>query len=185
VTPAAVFPKSVGGYLARILKDLGEPRIDYALLARWAAEGYDVFRTYYYDCLPYHSANPSSEERQRASARQRFFAALNRLDRFTVRLGRLAYRGSDSAGNPIFEQKQVDLQIGLDLAALVSRRRVDLIALVAGDSDLLPAVKRVQEDGALVRLIHGSKASYDQDLWDEADERRAVTGDIVTRMLLP
>jgi len=74
-----------GGYLARILKDLGEPKIDYALLARWAAEGYDLFRTYYYDCLPYQSPNPSNEERQRAAARRRFFTALNRLDRFTVR----------------------------------------------------------------------------------------------------
>jgi len=77
------------------------------------------------------------------------------------------------------------LQIGLDLASLVSRGRVDLVALVAGDSDLLPAVRRVQEDGALVRHIHGSKASYDQDLWDEADERRAITDEIVARMLLP
>ncbi len=180
MSQAAVFVD--GGYLARILKDLGEPRIDYALLTRWAAEGYDLFRTYYYDCLPYQGPNPSDEERRRVSARQRFFTGLNRLDRFIVRLGRLAQRGTDGTGNPIFEQKQVDLQIGLDLATLIAKDRVELVALVAGDSDLLPAVKRAREEGILVRLIHGPRSTYHRDLWNEADERRDITTEIVSRM---
>ncbi|MGH7411495.1 MAG: NYN domain-containing protein [Candidatus Methylomirabilis sp.] len=179
---AAVFVD--GAYLARILKDLGEPRIDFALLTRWAAEGYDLFRTYYYDCLPYQSPNPSDEERRRVSAKQRFFTGLKRLDRFVIRLGRLAHRGSDGAGNPVFEQKQVDLQIGLDLATLIAKDRVDLVALLTGDSDLLPAVKRAREEGILVRLVHGPKSTYHRDLWSEADEPREIATEIVSRMRL-
>lgn len=63
---AAVFID--GGYLTSVLRGLGRPRLDYAHFAAWAAEGYDVFRVYYYDCLPYQSASPSPEERARYSA---------------------------------------------------------------------------------------------------------------------
>ena len=122
---AAVFID--GGYLSKILKTLGEPRIDYRKLARWAASDFDLFRTYYYDCASYQSAQPTEDEKRRASARQSFLNALNRHERFTVRLGRLAYRGKDEQGAPIFEQKRVDLMLAFDVAALVAKARVRLV----------------------------------------------------------
>jgi hypothetical protein len=62
---AAVFID--GGYLTNVLRGLGKPRLDYAQFALWAAEGCQLFRAYYYDCLPYQSASPSPEERARHS----------------------------------------------------------------------------------------------------------------------
>jgi uncharacterized LabA/DUF88 family protein len=173
-----------GGYLSKVLKALGEPRIDYRLLARWASTGFDLFRAYYYDCAAYQSARPSEDEKRRVSARQSFLNAINRHERFTVRLGRLAYRGRDERGSPIFEQKRVDLMLGLDVASLVSKTRIALVAIVAGDGDLLPIVKRAKDEGVIVRLIHGPKSTYEQDLWDEADERQEVTPEIVTACVL-
>jgi uncharacterized LabA/DUF88 family protein len=110
--------------------------------------------------------------------------ALNRLDRFAIRLGRLTYRGKEATGTPIFEQKRVDLQLGLDIASFVANGRVELVVLVAGDSDLIPAVKKAQEEGVLVRLVHGPKTTYHQDLWDEVDERQEITPSEVSQLLL-
>lgn len=179
---AAVFVD--GAYLTMILKGFGEPRIDYDRLARWASDGFGLFRTYYYDCLPYHGSHPSDEERRRAQSKQAFFTALNRLDRFTIRLGRLAFRGKDEHGAPVFDQKRVDLMLGLDIASVVTMGNVELAVLVAGDSDLIPAVRKAKEDGAVVRLVHGPKLTYDQELWNEADERREIIRDVLVGMLL-
>ncbi|PZN11560.1 MAG: NYN domain-containing protein [Bacillota bacterium] len=174
---AAVFID--GGYLSSVLRQFGKPRIRYEQLARWACEGYKLYRVYYYDCPPYQSSVPSKEERERVKSAQSFFKALERLDRFVVRLGRLAYRGTDDDGNPVFVQKRVDLQLGLDIATLVTERRADLIVLISGDSDLIPAVEMARNRSVLVRLIHGPKGTYHQDLWDLVDERREITKDVL------
>lgn len=44
-------------------------------------------------------------------------------------------------------QKGVDMRIGLDIASLASRRLVDQIVLVAGDSDFIPAAKYARREG--------------------------------------
>lgn len=183
IQQAAVFVD--GGYLSKVLRHhFGEPRIDYAKLASWSATGMTVFRTYYYDCLPHQSSHPTQEERERLSRAQRFFTALERLERFTVRQGRLAYRGIDDKGSPVYQQKRVDLQLGLDIASVVSRGRVQMIVLVSGDSDLIPAVQFAQQEAVLVRLVHGPKHTYHQDLWDIADERYEITQDVIDRCLM-
>jgi len=184
---AAVFID--GGYLTSVLRGLGRPRLDYAQFAAWAAEGYDVFRVYYYDCLPYQSALPSPEERARYSAAKKWIDTLNRLEHFKVRLGRLQYRGTDDDGAPIFQQKRVDLQLGLDIASLITANRpgISMVVLVTGDSDLIPAVAAAQEAATLVRLVHGPKdaqgrPSYHQDLWDLVDERREISSEVIRSM---
>jgi len=57
---AAVFID--GGYLTSVLRRFGKLRIDYGQFAKWCAEGFAVFRVYYYDCLPYLSSNVVPEE---------------------------------------------------------------------------------------------------------------------------
>jgi len=178
-----------GGYLTNVLRELGKPRIDYGQFAAWCAQGFEVFRAYYYDCLPYQSSMPTPEERSRYSSTQKWLDALNRLDRFKVRLGRLQYRGTDDKGNPLFQQKRIDLQLGLDIASLVTSNRASLsmVVLVTGDSDLIPAVTAAQEAGVLVRLVHGplnpqGRPTYHQDLWDLVDERRQVTREALRPM---
>ena len=178
-----------GGYLTNVLRALGKPRIDYAQFAAWCAQGFEVFRVYYYDCLPYQGPMPSPEERLRHSNSIKWMDALNRLDRFKVRLGRLQYRGTADEGNPIFQQKRVDLQLGLDIASLVAVNRVGLsmVVLTTGDSDLIPAVTAAQEAGVLVRLVHGPRDAqgrprYHQDLWDLVDERKEITREALRPM---
>ena len=52
-----------GAYLGKTLKKFGEPKVDFQQLSEKMANGADILRTYYYDCSPYQSNPPTSEER--------------------------------------------------------------------------------------------------------------------------
>ena len=173
-----------GGYLSKLLKKhFGEPTVDYAKFSKQAAESYTVFRTYYYDCPPYQSKAPTPEESQFLSGKEKFFKALRQLERFEVRLGRLEYRGTDDEGKQVFAQKRVDLQMGLDIASLAGKSRVQMMTLVMGDSDLIPAVEFAKQEGILTRLVHGPRGTYHQDLWERVDERKEITMEFINRIL--
>lgn len=101
----------------------------------------DIFRSYYYHCPAYQSNPPTPDESRRISQQQRFFAALNRLPRFTLRMGRLARRGPDSRGRYTFEQKMVDVFLSIDLVHLSSKGQITHAAIVGGDSDFVPAIE--------------------------------------------
>ena len=55
---------------------------------------------------------------------------------------------------PNIEQKGVDLRIGLDIARLSLRGLVDVIVVVTGDSDMVPAFKFARREGVRVYLDH-------------------------------
>jgi uncharacterized LabA/DUF88 family protein len=174
-----------GGYLMKLNLNLciaeNEQliQIDFSKLITWLAESEIIHRTYFYDCLPYQPANPSPQNRERLSKKQKFFSYLSRLPRLTIRQGRLQYRGKDENGEPSFEQKRVDLLMGLDAATLVFKDRVSTIVMLAGDSDLIPLVEFVQREGLITRLAHGPIHTYHVDLWTMADERRELTIDVL------
>ena len=172
-----------GGYLKHVLDSYGKPKIDFEKFAQWACQGDTLFRAYYYDCLPYQSANPTPEERERVSRAQQFHTALIRLNRFEVREGKLAFRGNTRNGDPIFEQKRVDLYLGIDIASLASKGKVDAMIIVAGDSDFIPAVKYARDEGIIIRLAHGPVQTYHQDLWDAVDERIEITEKVLRGMI--
>lgn len=175
-----------GGYLDVLARDDFRVWIDHRRLsaeitrtvAAGTAEPLDLLRTYYYDCLPYQSDPPTPEERERFSRKASRFNALNRLDNYTVREGRLMFRGRDAGGNPIFQQKRVDLLLGLDFALLSAKNQITHAALVSGDSDLIPAVEVAQQAGIATWLFHGprqsGRSSYSNELWQAADRRVAM-----------
>lgn len=163
-----------GGYLDRVLKDLNSSRISYERLAHHIAEtvypGIDLLRTYYYNCPPYQSSPPTEEEKQRISKKQAFYEALQRLPRFEVRMGRLAKR-TEPDGTVRFEQKLVDVLLSVDLVLLSATRQITHAAIIAGDSDFIPAIKVAKNNGVAVWLFHGPQAHLHRDLWNVADER--------------
>lgn len=108
---------------------------------------------------------------------------------FAVRLGELVFRGWSVRSNklepggiresltiqsddliPNIQQKGVDLRVGLDIAALTLKHHVEIIILVTGDSDFVPALKFARREGMLVFLytlghdIHPELYSH-ADLW--------------------
>lgn len=96
-------------------------------------------------------------------------------DLFAVRRGELKFRGykpkhtpvspgglTDADFEPIFEQKGVDMRIGLDIATFAKNRAVDRIALITNDTDCIPAMKHARIAGLQVVLVSmpNSKTTY-------------------------
>jgi uncharacterized LabA/DUF88 family protein len=176
-----------GAYLGQVLKvQFRSPRIDFSAFGREVCRMVDpaaaLFRTYYYNCLPYQANPPTPAEQQRFSTMQSFFNALNRLPRFQVRQGKLAYRGLDQNGRPIFVQKMVDVLLSIDLVQLCLKGRITDIVVLAGDSDFIPALEVAKQEGVTIWLLHGP--SYHEALWNIADERVLITGDLIDRIRL-
>jgi uncharacterized LabA/DUF88 family protein len=175
-----------GGYICTLAEKEFRIWVDYEILPKKfleivqskTPEPVDLLRTYYYDCLPYQSDPPTKEETNRFAKARSFHDFMSRLPRFTVRQGRLKFRGLDSSGQPIFQQKRVDIMLGLDIALLSAKHQITHIAIVAGDSDLLPAFEVARTEGVSVWLFHGPRVSkidktstYADELWKGADER--------------
>ena len=172
-----------GAYLDYLLKeDFGTARIDYQALSERMAGDADILRTYYYHCPSYQGNPPTEEERKRYSAQRRFFDMLERLPRYTVRLGHLARRGVDDRGRPRYEQKRVDILLGVDMVQLSAKQNIQEAILLAGDSDFIPAVTAAKTEGVVVRLFHGERPH--SDLWREADERTQITQGFIDSVLL-
>ncbi len=172
-----------GAYLDYLLRDEFEGvRIDYRALSERIAGDSDILRTYYYHCPPYQGNPPTQDERERYSTQRRFFDTLDRLPRYTVRLGRLARRGVDHVGRPRYEQKRVDILLGVDMVQLAAKQNIQEAALLAGDSDFIPAITAAKSEGVVVKLFHGQRPH--SDLWREADERTQITKDFIGSILL-
>ena len=183
---AAVFID--GGYLDKVLKlDHRSQRIDYAAFAQRLAESHDVLRTYYYHCLPYQSRQPTDDERRRYGAKHSFMTALEHLPGFEVRLGRLAQRGHDDDGRPVFVQKRVDMMIGVDMALLAAKRAIHKAVVLSGDSDMVPAVEAAKREGVRVTLWHGAYAGQNKpsrELVQVCDDRHEITSEVIEGVLL-
>jgi uncharacterized LabA/DUF88 family protein len=54
---------------------------------------------------------------------------------------------------PVIRQKGVDMRIGLDIASLTLKKLVNVIVLVTGDSDFVPAMKFARREGAQLYLV--------------------------------
>jgi uncharacterized LabA/DUF88 family protein len=186
-----------GGYLDSLATDEFGIRVDQSklgeeirrIVAAKTPNSVDLLRTLYYDCLPYQSNPPTTEEKERFSKKRSYFDMLRNLPRFDVREGRLVFRGLDKSGKQIFQQKRVDLLLGLDFALLSGKRQITHVAVVSGDSDLLPAFKVAKEEGISVWLFHGPRKSkrdgsstYAYELWQEADERYEIDLDFMKRV---
>jgi uncharacterized LabA/DUF88 family protein len=165
-----------------IRKELGRepvPADVVALAHGCVAEDEDLFRIYYYDCLPYDrpETHPISHtvthfaESQVSIKRRAFYEMLARMECVAFRKGVLGFKGwrfSDKAtaeivasGRPVagvdlvpdFVQKRVDMKIGLDVAWLSSKRIGDRIILVTADSDFIPAMKFARREGVQIVLV--------------------------------
>lgn len=155
-----------GGYVSNVAKSAGI-WIDFELLSakvadtirETTAEPLDLIRTYYYDCLPYQSASPTAEEEERLRRKSLFFDGLRGLPNYALREGRLKLQGIDQQGAPIFQQKRVDLMMGLDIARLAAKSQVTHTALLSGDSDLIPAVEAAQQEAVIVWLVHDAQGA--------------------------
>lgn len=140
----------------------------------------DLLRIYFYDASPAEDRlkNPIDGAALDLSATAEFRQHMSLLDtleltpNFAVRRGEVVVHGwrlgskafqamlkqprAPTAKDivPDLEQKGVDLRIGLDIARLALREMVDIIVVVTGDSDLIPAFKFARREGVRIYLDH-------------------------------
>jgi len=183
VDRAAIFIDA--GYLEKVIaKELQGVKIDYGAFAREVAGNRDILRTYYYNCPPYQSNPPTVAESKRKAKADKFYAALQRLPRFEVRLGRLEKRTCKTCGATDLRQKRADLMLGVDLVNLSAKGQITTAILVAGDSDLLPAVRAAKDSGVLVHLYHGGPQNPPhRDLSTSCDDRTLLSMGLMNRCL--
>lgn len=60
----------------------------------------------------------------------------------------------DSDFTDQFRQKGVDMRIGLDIATITLKKQANIIVLVSGDSDFVPAAKLARREGVIFILDH-------------------------------
>jgi uncharacterized LabA/DUF88 family protein len=157
-----------------------------------ALTGETIHRIMYYDCAPYTGSAilPVSGQRTTFAGSDAWLKTLSYKDPFSVRLGMLKFRGyvinnnripytpgqplTDADFHPEFEQKGVDMRIGMDIANLSSNRSVDLIALATNDTDCIPAMKHARRSGLQIALITLPGYQPVPELLAHADFRRSI-----------
>ena len=141
-------------------------------------KGMRLHRVYYYDSVPLESTekkplNGGSVEFSKdplVGRSKQLFLHLSRLPLMALRLGELSFNGwvikqrtLDKAPGekleiveadlkPAITQKGVDMRIGMDIAALTLKKQAQVIVLVTGDSDFVPAMKFARREGAQLYL---------------------------------
>ncbi len=161
-----------GGYLRAAAKATAKG-YDIVFIEKFAHKCLDkseyLFRVLYYDAPEYNGSaqKPVSGKWTKFTANDQWLTNLAKLERFAVRRGTIGFRGwkpknipiaggqalKDSDFSPVFEQKGVDMRVGLDIAALSDGRSVERIVLVSGDTDMIPAMKHARKAGVEVVLI--------------------------------
>ena len=128
----------------------------------------EIHRILYYDCDPFGGTVtlPVSGSKTTFTASDRLTRELGQKDLFAIRRGVLKFRGwlpkaipiattalTDADFKPEFEQKGVDMRIGLDMANYAANRSVELLALCTNDTDCIPAMKYARRAGLQVALV--------------------------------
>ncbi|MGC9314290.1 MAG: NYN domain-containing protein [bacterium] len=133
------------GYFKKVLDDFNI-KVDYLKLSEILASGCNRLRTYYYDCPPYLSSEPTQSERDRKSGFDRFITYLVNQPRFEAKLGRLQKIDN------VYKQKMVDVLLSLDLVRLALEHQIQKAIIIAGDSDYVPAIQIAKYAGVVVTL---------------------------------
>ena len=181
-----------GGHLRVLARKAGRqytPDYIEAVARASVAEDESLLRILYYDCAPYQGKSnlPVSGKLHTFQGSDEWLKTLAAKPQFAVRFGTLKFRGFELKKTPIstrgltdedfrprFEQKGVDMRIGLDIAGYAANRSVDRIVLITGDTDCLPAMKLARTAGLQVVLVQFSGQRIARELLWHSDFQRQV-----------
>lgn len=163
----------------------------------------ELFRIFYYDCEPFDRevTNPVDGSKKdyklmpAYAARKQFFFDLGQSVFVALRRGELKARGWEfspafrqgliAGGAPVaptaadvypnFEQKGVDMRIGIDVATLALKKVVERIILFSGDTDMIPALKLARREGLQVFVVKLDPWPLKHSLIEDSDGVRILT----------
>ena len=145
-----------------------------SLLNQFGISETELHRIYYYDCSPCtaKSSTPITnhaflfEKTPQYAYGKQLLSDIKKLDFFAVREGTLQFSGwklkktaynkqplIDDDFEPELHQKGVDIKIGLDLAWISYNKITELVIVVTGDSDFIPAIKTARRNGIFIYLV--------------------------------
>ncbi len=182
--PAYVFVD--GGYMAKLNLEFGG-RIDLPrFLDKVCEPNYRRKRTYWFDALPWKGRDPTPEQQKRFENKRKFLERLEYIDRTEVQLGKVEPRFPLGGGAPVFVQKQVDVLLSLKLVVVAFKGDAEFLILIAGDSDLVPAVVTAKDAGATVILFYADIGNVrtHKALMMAADERVEITREYLADVML-
>lgn len=165
-----------GGYLNRVLKNyFNEINLDYAKFCETICNELNLkrLRTYFYHCMPIIRKGNKDDEKRHADM-QKFISKLKRLPRFEIKLGRLQLIGKQ------FKQKMIDVLMSLDIVGMCFDKQIDHVILIAGDSDFIPAIKKVKDYGAIVHLFYHPSSVHNEVL-DVIDELHVISNELINK----
>ena len=110
-----------------------------------------------------------------ARAQNKLFQSIRSTPNFALRLGKTVWKNNEwilasekfkllinkkisvedlaeSDVRPLIEQKAVDMKIGLDIALIAIKKIADLLIIITGDADIVPALKFARREGMQVGL---------------------------------
>jgi uncharacterized LabA/DUF88 family protein len=177
-----------GGFLRSAAKRAGK-KYDPAFIDKFSraciSKDEDCLRILYYDCAPFEGSaiQPVSGTPKTFTGSDKWLQELACFDLFAVRRGVLKFRGFQRnavTGSPLtdadfkaqFEQKGVDMRIGLDIAAYSTEHLADRIILVTNDTDCVPAMKYARKAGLQTVLIRVQGCNPAKELVAHADFKR-------------
>lgn len=159
-----------GGYLRAAYRETvqaiyGENyRLDFRTVFRSAA----ARKAFYYDCLDDHQKKNESEQQYdaRLSKQQGELEAIRAIDGMHVRLGHLS--GEDR------RQKEVDVQLAVDMLTHAFNRNMTKAVLIAGDRDFVPVVRSLVQLGTFVELRYVQR-HISKELRDASDALKPIS----------
>jgi uncharacterized LabA/DUF88 family protein len=110
-----------------------------------------------------------------AIAQRNLFNSIKKTPNFALRLGKTVWRNNEwllkadkmkallekkitvddlteNDFRPLIEQKAVDMKLGLDITYIATKRLSDLLVIITGDADIVPALKFARREGMQVCL---------------------------------
>lgn len=153
-----------------------------------------LYRIYYYDAPPFSKSikktlkgEPCDFSKEPLTKHNiKLLKNLKKLDYFALRMGETLFRGwelnmktlpsnerdlSIDASNlrPAIRQKGVDMRIGLDIASLTLKKQINMLVLITGDSDFVPAMKFARREGVQFAVVTLGHKGIIENLLEHAD----------------
>ncbi len=165
-----------GGYLNNVMKEFPGRTLNFEKFSNVIGEK-TLFRTYYYSAMPIVYANSGIEDVERLEKAKSFYTILREIPNYEIRLGKLVREYIN--GHETFSQKQVDILFAIDLLSLSIMSKIRKAIIITGDSDFIPLIQKVKDEGVSVHLFHGK--SYSKDLWEICDSRAIIGENIIKK----
>lgn len=141
-----------GGYLSYISKFFGKGKPLKHKVEKFAdnlanARGLNCKKIYFYTAPPHQSSIPTNEENKRKASYDKFISKLKDG-------GVIVREGRCQKINNAYQQKGVDTLLTIDLSRVPKMEEIFTIILLTADTDFVPIIKDLSNDGIKVILAY-------------------------------